>query len=147
MSFKNPRLKVAGVSLWDLNPNEIALKNDFQDNLISLAIDSLSVLARLGIADIKILRGVESLSKMKMEKRALTVIDKKFATANALSVNWTNFNKEKIKNLLRDNLDKFENNLSFIIYSDRIELYRSSKRAIEESVDGSLRTFYILSSK
>ena len=144
MSYNNPRATIAGLSLWDLNPNDIAMKNDFQDNLISLATDLLSRL--VGVKP-KVLKGMSSLAKLKSKTPNPNYLEKRYCSANALCVTWEGFNKEETKTVLRDILGAFENKISILIHDDSIEAYRCDKREIQEAIDGEIRTFFVYESE
>jgi len=143
MSYNNPRIDFRGINLWDLNPNEIALKNDFMDNLLGLAYDVTNVIGQI-VHPIKVIRGMTSLSKLKSEIVNPGYIEKRFTSANALEITWDKFDKEDTKTVLRNVLGSFENQLSILIKDQSIVLYRSERRAIEEELENETRTFFVL---
>ena len=143
MSFQTPRMTIGNITLWDLNPNDIAIKNDFQDNLLSLAADLMSII-RGWHPTVKVLQGMSSLSKLKSKTKTPTYLEKRYCSANALCITWDKFDKEAIKDALRKVLGLFENKLSFLIHDDKLEAYRTDRREIKEIVDEEVRTFYVL---
>ncbi len=143
MSYNKPGVTVAGISLWDINPNDIALKNTFADDLISLMTDIGAVLGQL-VYPLKVVKGMGSLAKLRSITPNPTYLERRYCSANALKITWDNFDRESTKTVLRDVLSNFENKVSILVHDNSIEVYRTDRRGIEEIVDGETRTFFVL---
>lgn len=139
MSKNKPKLLFGNWTMWDLNPNNYSLKNDFLENLIHLG----SVVAGFArkIDGCKIIKCYEPLSVT----GDVCKFEKFHCSGSAIALFYEGYNKEEMKNnllinsFLDNQLDTF---VSIVLYDDMIRFVQDGKAALYELVDGKERVIY-----
>lgn len=145
MSKSKPKLLFNKWTLWDLNPLNYALKNDFMENLVYIAYCVNSIVDHLG-EDVKIVKAFcpESMFKDAVGK------EKKHSYGNAIALTWKGYDKDDVKANPIFTMFVDKNNvpaINVMIYSDRVMFFVDSDDSTEpayvaEDTNGSYRVIY-----
>ena len=139
MSKKNPKLLFGNWTMWDLNPSNYSLKNDWLENLIHLA-SVVSGFTRL-VDDCKIIKAYEPSSV----SGEVCKFEKYHNSGSGIAIALSNYNKEEMKNslivnsFLDNQVDYF---VSIVLYDDMIRFVQDNKRCLYEIVEGKERVIY-----
>lgn len=96
-----------GVSLNEINPDDVALKCPYMNNLVCTAMQILPI-ANTRIADIKILKGFVGLAKLNSEykDKKIPADELKHTQGLALRFTWRNYNKRDAIKLFKELYEK-----------------------------------------
>lgn len=130
----------AGLTIDDMNPENIALKNDFNHNLHLIFISLAPVLASK-FSGIKVLKGMKSFKESSRNGEP-SWIDKKHSSGEAFEVTYEGFNREYVIATFSLALDQIEESYSVMINDKSFTVYKSVKREIVEEVDGKTRVIF-----
>lgn len=140
MSMRKPKVCFGGWSLWDLNPGNYSIKNDFIENLLFMG-SQVAGIARILGDNVRIVKGFEPMSK----NPDATKFEKHHASCSAIALSWDSYEKEKTKNdpnlrLFIDN--QTEHAISVVLYDDMIRFIQDNRACIYEIVDNKDRVIY-----
>ena len=128
----------AGLTLDDFNPENIALKNDFNHSLHLMMITMAPMFANC-FTGLKVSKGMCS-HKLSIREGKDNFIDKKFSSGEACTVTSEAMNRKNTIDILNKFKDKLEESYSFIVGDNDLTVFKSDKREILEYVEGKLRT-------
>ena len=140
-SKRSPKLLFGNWTLWDLNPGNYSLKNDFQDNLIYIGSMASRLAMSLTREGLKIIKAYEPNSL----NPDATKFEKYHQSGSALALSWNEFSKEDTKTDVRIQLflDRQDSDyVSVAVYDDMIRIIQDGKACLYEIVDGKERVLY-----
>lgn len=140
MSKKDRGYCFAGITIDDMNPNNIALKNDFNHNL-HLMFMTIAPLLATYCEGSKVLKAMSS-HKESVKNGKDTFIDKKFSSGEACQLTYDGINRERTLAILSSCVDKLSESYSFAITDVDFTMFKSDKREIIEFVDDKIRVIY-----
>ena len=142
MSKSKPKVLFAGMTLWDLNPDNFSIKNDFMENLIYVATVSGGLIKyikdKLFIENVNVVRGYKSYGSCDKP----TYWEKFHCSGSAILFTWEMFNREEIKKLLLES--KFvesidDDRISIVLDDAGMRIVNNNKSMLIEIVDGKER--------
>lgn len=139
MSRKNPKIMFNTWTMWDLNPNNYSMKNDFLENIVF--IGSVASGLAMSFPNPRIVKAYEPMS---MNPNA-SKFEKYHGSGSAIAITWNDFNKEetKISPIIASFLDKqTEDLVSVVLYDDMIRLVQDNRGCLFEIIDGKERVIY-----
>jgi hypothetical protein len=139
MSRRNPKLLFGSWTLWDLNPDNYALKCDFIDNLVY--IGSIASSLSMSFPDVKIVKAYEP----KSINPDASKFERYHQSGSAIALTWRDFNKEetKVSPIIASFLEKqTEDFVSIVLYDDMIRLIQDGRGSLYEIIDGKERVIY-----
>ncbi len=129
-----------GITIDDMNPDNIALKNDYNHNLHSLMFNVIPFVS-MAIGKVKVLKAACSQKKNKREGK-ISSIDIKFGECEACKLTSDNYNRDIFYNSIVPLLGSMPEIYSFILYEDYLIAFKDDNKRILEEVDNELRTLY-----
>jgi hypothetical protein len=130
----------AGITIDEMNPDNIALKNDFNHNLHLMFITIAPVLSTY-FKEAKVLKAMCS-HKMSIKSGKTSWIDDKFSSGEACTITYKDCYRERTILVLKELLPTLDEPYSFIVYENSFTMFKSSKPEILELVDGKTRTIF-----
>lgn len=130
----------AGLTIDDMNPENIALKNDFNHNLHLIFMSFAPVLANK-FSKVKVLKGMKSYKEASRNGEP-SWINKKHSSGEAFEVTYEGFNREYVIATFSIALDQIEESYSVMINDNSFTVYKSAKREIVEEIDNKIRVIF-----
>lgn len=139
MSKKNPKILFNNWTMWDLNPDNYSIKNDFIDNLIyigSIASGLANSFTGAKIVKAYVPRSVNP-NASKFEKY--------HGSGSAIALTWDGFSKDEVKinhSVISFLEEQKEDLISIVLYDDMIRLIQDGNGCLYEIVEGNERVIY-----
>lgn len=130
MSKRNPLIGFGSWTLWDLNPLNYALKNDFIENLIHMASVSCNFVS--GFPNAKILKAYEP----KSVSPDADGFSKYHHSGSAIALSWDDFSKEEIlmNPFTTIFIDSNQNkSISVVVFEDHVILVQDFKGSLYDA--------------
>lgn len=142
MSDKKRMYNFDGITIDDMNPDNIALKNDFNHNLHSLMFNVIPFVTTI-IGNVKVIKAAYSNKRNKKEKGdKLSFIDKKFSSCEACQLTSDIYNRDIFFDNMKVILKDIPECYSFVLCDSHVIAFKDDRRRLLEEVDGELRTLY-----
>ena len=139
MSKRKPKLLFGNWTMWDLNPSNYSIKNDWVENLIH--IGSITSGLACQVSNAKIVKAYEPNS---ISPDAVK-FDKYHHSGSAITLTWDDFNKEETKanpaivSFLENQSDDL---VSVVLYDDCIKVVQDGRGCLFELTDDKERVLF-----